>query len=410
MRRFGQADDRYRWLLVGALSITVTVSYGVLTYAFGVLLPAMRHDLGWSRTQITGAFSLALLVSALAGLLVGPLLDRRSPRLLMTGGALAAALLVVGWSRVQTLAELYLVFVGLGATMATLLYEPVFIVITKWFGSSLRAALTAVTIVGASASLIFSPLTERLESALGWRAALLVLAAILGATALPVHALVLRPSPPVEQTARGTPRQVFGDTPFWLFAAALTVATFASYAIVVHLVSLLIQSGRTAAFAAFVAGLLGIGQLPGRLAFGFVAKRFGAVALPAVVFGLGASSLALLAVAREPWTAIVFALGYGASNGMATLLRATLVADLWGRGSYGAISAAIAAPFNAARAAAPVSASFLVLLPGHYTTLLWVLSAGTGIAALVGVIAVRRARELIATDTRSVSVRAAGRE
>jgi sugar phosphate permease len=76
----------------------------VLTYAFGVLLPAMQHDLGWSRTQLTGAFSLALLVSALAGLLVGPLLARRSPRLLMTGGAVAAAVLVAAWSRVQTVA------------------------------------------------------------------------------------------------------------------------------------------------------------------------------------------------------------------------------------------------------------------------------------------------------------------
>jgi hypothetical protein len=49
------------WLIVGALSITVTVAYGVLQYAFGVLLPFMHHDLGWSRTAITGAFSVALL-------------------------------------------------------------------------------------------------------------------------------------------------------------------------------------------------------------------------------------------------------------------------------------------------------------------------------------------------------------
>src|SRR5919204_5592687 len=119
--------------IVAALSITVTVAYGVLQYAFGVLLPAMHAELGWSRTLITGAFSLALLVSAIAGVAVGRLLDRRSPRLLMTAGAAGAALLVAGWSRVQTIAELYLVFAALGLTMATLLYEPVFTVVTKWF-------------------------------------------------------------------------------------------------------------------------------------------------------------------------------------------------------------------------------------------------------------------------------------
>src|SRR5918912_105543 len=103
-------DLRRAWLIVGSLSVTVTVAYGVLQYAFGVLLPSMQRDLGWSRTELTGAFSTALLVSAGAGLAVGPLLDRRSPRILMTTGAAAGALLVVGWSRVHTVAELYLVF------------------------------------------------------------------------------------------------------------------------------------------------------------------------------------------------------------------------------------------------------------------------------------------------------------
>jgi sugar phosphate permease len=126
-------DLRRGWLIVGALSISVTVAYGVLQYAFGVLLPFMHEDLGWSRTEITGAFSVALFASAVAGLVVGPLLDRHSPRVLMTVGAGAAALLLAGWSRVQTVAELYLVFAGLGVAMATVLYEPVFTVVTKWF-------------------------------------------------------------------------------------------------------------------------------------------------------------------------------------------------------------------------------------------------------------------------------------
>ncbi|MGH2713892.1 MAG: MFS transporter [Solirubrobacteraceae bacterium] len=139
------ADGRRGWLIVGALSVTVTVAYGVLQYAFGVLLPFMHQDLGWSRTEITGAFSLPLLASAAGGLVVGPLLDRHGPRLLMTAGAAAAALLVAGWSRVHTLAELYLVFTGLGLTMATLLYEPVCTVVTKWFSVRRQGALTTVT-------------------------------------------------------------------------------------------------------------------------------------------------------------------------------------------------------------------------------------------------------------------------
>jgi MFS family permease len=382
------------WLIVGALSITVTVAYGALQYAFGVILPFMHEDLGWSRTEITGAFSVALLASAGAGLAVGPLLDRHSPRLLMTAGAAAAALLLAGWSRVQTVAELYLVFAGLGLTMATVLYEPVFTVVTKWFPVRRQAALTTVTLVGATASLIFSPLTERLEATLGWRDALLVLAAILAAVAVPLHALVLRPAPgSAVVSGVGQPRvsrRLLRSASFWLLTGAFMFASFSTYAIVVHLVSLLIHSGSSAAFAALVAGLLGIAQLPGRLAFALVSRRLGAVALPAAVFGLGAAALALLARERSDWAAIAFAISFGASNGMATLLRATLVADLWGRERYGSVLAAVSAPYNLARAAAPVGASLLVAL-GGYTTLLWTLAAGTAAAAVAGALAVERA-------------------
>jgi len=389
----GPADRRRGWLIAGALSITVTVAYGVLQYAFGVLLPFMHRDLGWTRTEITGAFSVALLVSAVAGLAVGRILDRHSPRLLMTAGAAAAALLVAAWSRVHTLAELYLAFAGLGLTMATVLYEPVFTVVTKWFSARRQAALTTVTVVGATASLIFSPLTERLQASLGWRDTLLVLAAILGAVAVPLHALVLRRAPattaaaPIEH-ADGSLR-VVRSTSFWLLTGSFTLASFSTYAVVVHLVSLLIRSGSDAAFAAFAAGLLGISQLPGRLVFGVVGRRLGEAFLPFAAFGLGSAALALLARERGDWAVIVFAVSFGASNGMATLLRATLVADLWGRERYGSMLAAVSAPYNLARAAAPVGASLLVAL-GGYTTLLWILAAGTAGAAVAGRLAVQR--------------------
>jgi MFS family permease len=380
------------WLIVGTLSLTVTVAYGVLQYAFGVLLPFMHQDLGWSRTAITGAFSVALLTSAFAGLAVGRLLDRRSPRLLMTSGAAAAALLVAAWSRVHTLAELYLAFTGLGLAMSTLLYEPVFTVVTKWFSVRRQAALTTVTVVGATASLIFSPLTERLQASLGWRDALLVLAAILGGVAVPLHAFVLRSAPADAITAprehARTPPALLASLSFWLLTAAFSLASFSTYAIVVHLVSLLIRGGADAAFAALVAGLLGISQLPGRLIFGLVGRLLGESALPVAVFGLGAGALVLLARERTDWAAIAFAVGFGASNGMATLLRATLVADLWGRERYGSVLAAVSAPYNLARAVAPIGASLVVAL-GGYTTLLWVLAAATAAAAVAGRLAVK---------------------
>src|SRR5689334_2818341 len=38
----------YGWKIVGALSLTETVSWGILFYAFSIFLVPMRQDLGWS--------------------------------------------------------------------------------------------------------------------------------------------------------------------------------------------------------------------------------------------------------------------------------------------------------------------------------------------------------------------------
>src|SRR5439155_960698 len=80
------------------LGVTETISWGVLYYAFTVYLAPMEAELGWSRGDMTGAFSLAVLLAGLAAIPVGRWLDRHGPRLLMTVGSVAATLLVLAWS------------------------------------------------------------------------------------------------------------------------------------------------------------------------------------------------------------------------------------------------------------------------------------------------------------------------
>jgi hypothetical protein len=55
----------YGLAITGTLALTETVSWGVLYYAFGIFLVPMQEELGWSRTALTGAYSVGLLVSAL---------------------------------------------------------------------------------------------------------------------------------------------------------------------------------------------------------------------------------------------------------------------------------------------------------------------------------------------------------
>ncbi|HET6763380.1 MAG TPA: MFS transporter, partial [Longimicrobiaceae bacterium] len=172
----GRRRPFYGWVLVGTLSLTETVSYGILTYAFAVFLGPMERELGWSRTAATGAYSFALLVAGAAAIPAGRWVDRHGARGLMTAGSCAAASGVFAWSRVQSLPALYAVWTLIGLAMAAVLYEPAFAVIATWFVRGRSRALTVLTFAGGFASIVFVPLSAALVRSLGWRNALAALA------------------------------------------------------------------------------------------------------------------------------------------------------------------------------------------------------------------------------------------
>lgn len=406
----------YGWAVVAALAITETTSWGVLYYGFTVFLRPIEDDLGWSRGQMATAFSIALLAQGVAGVFVGRWLDRRSPRVLMTCGSIAATALVLLWSRVQSLSAFYALWAVTGVVMSTILYEPAFTVVTKWFVEGRRAALTAVTLVAGFASTIFLPLENALIERYGWRQALVVLAVILGAITIPLHALVLRPAPlsptrsPTEESdapaadAPATPEHTTAEAlrlpAFWFLAVAFVASSFTASALALHQIPYLRELGYSAAFAATATGLLGAMQVPGRILFAPLLRFLPRPVVTTLVFGAFTTGTLILAVGGgEPviWTFVVV---YGAARGMTTLLRATLVGDLFGARNYGAIGGVLAACTTGAVALGPFIGGVLHDALGNYRTVLWVL-VGTAVVATLAASRVEpwRRGSLIALDS-----------
>jgi predicted MFS family arabinose efflux permease len=378
------------WAITGALSITETVSYGILYYAFAAFLVPMHEDLGWSTAQLTGAFSLAILISAIAGIPVGRYLDSHSPRGLMTVGALGGALLVLAWSRVDGLFAFYAIWIGIGLVMAAVLYEAAFTVLAKHFADpgERRRAMTAMTLVAALASFIFVPLSQALNDAYGWRDALIILAAILGAITVPLHALVLRQAPTEDDAEHvnapsAAAAEVLRTSAFWMLSVAFFLAQFAGIGTMVLAIPFLLERDYSAEFAALAVGLFGISQIPGRIVFAPLAGRVSAACSLATAFGLIATGIAIV-VSIDAAAAVVsgFVL-LGMGNGMATLARAAVLADRYGRAAYGTIAGAAAAVTIAARAAAPVAAAVYATAVG-YAALFWTLAAVAGLATALG--------------------------
>ncbi len=185
----------YGWVIVVALSVTETVTWGIVYYGFPVFLRPMEEDLGASRVAVTGAFSVGLGVSALAALPVGRWIDRHGARGLMTLGSCLATGLTFAWGRVGSLPALYGVWFLMGLAMAATLYEPAFAVVVAWFSRKPAHALLTVTLAAGLASTIFMPIEAWLLGRIGWRSALTVLAVVLGVVTIPIHALLLRRGP-----------------------------------------------------------------------------------------------------------------------------------------------------------------------------------------------------------------------
>ncbi|MDX3615506.1 MFS transporter, partial [Streptomyces europaeiscabiei] len=175
-----------------ALCATQITSWGIVYYAFPVLNPQITASTGWSSTATTAAFSGALLMSAVTGIPVGRILDRRGPRAVMTTGSVLGVLAVLAIASAPNLIAFTAAWLLAGVAMAATFYQPAFAALTRWWGEDRIRALTIVTLAGGLASTVFAPLTAVLAEHLSWRNTYAVLAVVLALVTIPAHALALR--------------------------------------------------------------------------------------------------------------------------------------------------------------------------------------------------------------------------
>src|SRR5262245_39416849 len=102
----------YGWVIVAAAFVTMAIGVNART-AFSLLLPPLLDEFGWDRGLAAGAVSFGFLVSAVMSPLVGALMDRRGPRvviesgvLLLAAGLLSATLIEKPWQLYLTLGAL----------------------------------------------------------------------------------------------------------------------------------------------------------------------------------------------------------------------------------------------------------------------------------------------------------------
>ena len=384
LRRFGPASGA-----VAALSVSTTLFWACLYYAFAAFLPDWEKSEGWPKTGLTAAFAGAVLLSALAAPAVGRRIDRgEGPYVFVFAG-----LFGVGMLSLIPLAPTFPVFAGLwlclGLAMAGTLYEPCFALLTRALGSEARRAITLVTLVGGFAGTLAFPLIHGLTSLGGWRFAAWVLAAILLFGALPLHLYAARR---LEAVARGrlafaqesaipikektSGEAVRSKRAFWALSVAFALVGAGHGLIINHALPMLSDFGFSETEAIATVSAIGPMQVLARLLLLGTERRLpasSATLLSFIALTLAATSL-VFSAGSLPLLALFTAL-QGCGYGAISILRPVLLRETVGDAGFGAISGTMAAVYVSAVALAPFAGSLLWRLGGYELALGAVLAA-----------------------------------
>jgi predicted MFS family arabinose efflux permease len=360
---------------VWALAVAQLVAWGAVYYAFSLFVVPMEHTLGWSRTSTNAALSVGLLVSGLAAYPVGRWIDHGHGRAVMVAGSVLASVMLVVWSQAENLGMLFFVWIGLGVSIAATLYDPVFAVITRSYPRDFRTKITLITLVGGFASTAFIPLTQGLIDVLGWRHALLALAAINLCVCLPIHALAIHGdgSGRIDTTDKAalkamnaaSTRRALRSPVFWALAVCFTAYYITFAALTFHLVPLMTERHIPQATILVTMALIGPAQVLARvLWFAFGRNVSPKIVGIVITTAFSVSVVILLVAGASPMLLMLFALVYGGANGMMTILRGTIVQDVMGMDGFGAINGMLSTPSNLAKGIAPIAAA-TIWASGH---------------------------------------------
>jgi len=356
----------FLWRRTCALGVAQIVSWGTLFYTIAVLGAAMRAGTGVGELWLFGSFTAGLFVSGIVSPYLGREIDARGGRRVLAAGSLAGALACATLAAAQGPGTVLAGWLLGGVAMAGCLYDPAFATLHQIAGAAYRRAVTALTLFGGFASTVFWPLSQYLLDTVGWRATFAVYAGLNLLLCLPIHvASVPKERPAAAPAAVAAPAHAAarGGAVFVWLASALALAAFIASAVAAHLIELLTATGLTARDAVLIGSLIGPMQVAGRIMEFAFNRRVRAIAVGFLAFALMAAALAVLTQVRGVWiVALAFAIAYGWANGIMTIVRGTVPAELFGHRDYGALLGRLALPQFVLRAVAPFALTLLFLV------------------------------------------------
>jgi MFS family permease len=374
------------WTIVAATFVTLVLAYG-LWYAYAVFLVALLKEFHWSRSLVSGAFSVFMLVHGLLGPVVGWLARRYGTRRLFRAGGgvlLAGVLLASATTEWWHLYLAYGVLIAVGMSLSG--WVPCVILIRGWFPLRFGTAMGLASAGIGVGILSLSPLAQLLVDALGWRWAYRIFGLAILAWLLPATAWLIRDAPDADAGDPGGPAQgkhaehwvlaaAVRDLRFWLLAATYFTGTLVAQVILVHQVAYLVDHAVPPMLAASLAGLVGLSSIAGKVGWGALSDRIGREATYTLAYGCMTLALALLMlVGRHPHPALLYgyAVAAGLGYGVLSPVQPAAASDLFGGPGFSTIYGALYVPVSLGGAFGAWLAGAIYDWQGGYGLALWV--------------------------------------
>ncbi|HET7737822.1 MAG TPA: MFS transporter [Tepidiformaceae bacterium] len=359
-----------KWLQVAGAALFVTTSYGAMSYSFAVLVTRSAAGGQFGVGAIALGFGLAALVSGVAALAAGTIADLFGCRRLLAGGSVLGAfsLLALSFCREPWQAVLVMA-VLMGPAMAATFYEPVYVLMNRWFEPPERPRAYAIlTLLSGFSVVIFTPVTRALVNAFEWDGAVRILALALLVVGTIVPALFRESVPDRTGMARLSPRSFATETfggwkyatrAFWWFSGAFFVATVASSGYSFHLLSQLETRGFDETAVANAIAITGIVSLPARFLLPVLSGRLSSALLLSSCFALLGLAAWIASSAVAWWQVWLYVAVYGSVFGAIYPLRGLVTSERFGGPYFGRLIGIQALMAAFARAIGPVVISLV---------------------------------------------------
>ena len=396
----------YGWIVVAIAFVTMGVAISARS-SFSLLFPEMLREFGWERGLTAGSFSVGFIASTAILPLIGFLMDRFGPRVVIPLGAISVAGGFVMLTQISTPAGLYaamgLLIVNGSMAMSFIVHS---MFLPNWFvrnrGFAIGVAFSGVGIGG----IVLLPMMQYVIDEHGWRTTCYALAALVVVAIIPLNAIFQRNRPAdkglqpdgikVDEPASARPYDVVVDKAwaqtdwklsnaartgrFWWVFGSFFCALFVWYAVQVHQTKFLIEIGFDTTFAATALGLVTFFGIAGQVGIGAFSDRYGReIAWTVSLLGFFATSILLVALQDTPTLTLVYAMvavqglfGYG----LATLFGAVITEIFSGR-QLASIFAMISLGGNLGAAAGAWGLGALHDAFGNYIAGFWVCAAAS---------------------------------